>query len=875
MSREKASDEQFGFTTTCAGGLEQLTAGEVTALTGRPARCVPGAVTWHGTPVDGYRVCLHSRFGSRVLLTIAEFDASDGDAVYQGAAAIDWRLHFRKGTATSFAVDCTLTSSTLNHSRYAAQRVKDAVVDQFRLSCGARPRVEVRQPDLRLHLHIHKNRAALSIDFSGESLHRRGYRVAPGEAPLKEAPAAAVVHLALDRLGYEPDFLLDPMCGSATLLIEAALILDGSAPGLGRRSFGFTGWRGHDEQRWQQVVTEAVAGENPQTPQRRVRLIGFDADAGAVAGARANIRRAGLEGRIHVEKRQLARLENPGGRGVVLVNPPYGRRLADSQEVKYIYRCLGRKIRSCFAGQRFAVITAAPDFAGEFGVTWSLSHRLYNGALRCRLFVADVERSAKRQAMGPLTITSGGGGGETRDFANRLVKKGRQLLPWAARRGISCFRLYDADIPNYNFAVDIYGCWVHVQEYAAPPSIDPAVAAKRFRDGLATIRAVLGVPRSRIFIKTRRRQRGTKQYRRLGSGRRLHEVREGDCRFLLNFTDYLDTGLFLDHRITREMIGAAAKGGRFLNLFGYTGTATVHAAYGGAETTTTVDLSARYLARARANMALNGFGGPQHRFIRADCRRWLQDQKPGGYDLIFLDPPTFSNTGKKRRVFDIQRHHRDLVTAAMRLLADGDGLLIFSTNFRRFKLDQRLLRRFSVRDISRRTLDRDFRHNPRIHHCFEIRPPAPRPTILFLCTGNSCRSQMAEAWARHLLGDLLIPYSAGIKAHGLDSRAVGVMAEAGVDMQDQRSTRIEDLTVSSFDYVITVCGHADRSCPRFPAATRIIHRGFDDPPKLAASVEDKDEQLEIYRRVRDEIREYIISLPQVLRLGKERYDTDR
>jgi 23S rRNA (guanine2445-N2)-methyltransferase / 23S rRNA (guanine2069-N7)-methyltransferase len=199
----------------------------------------------------------------------------------------------------------------------------------------------------------------------------------------------------------------------------------------------------------------------------------------------------------------------------------------------------------------------------------------------------------------------------------------------------------------------------------------------------------------------------------------MHTVQEGNCLLLVNFTDYLDTGIFLDHRNIRLKIAKEAKGKRFLNLFAYTGTATVHAAVGGAESTTTVDLSANYLNWARMNLALNGFGGLAHETVQADCMKWLEEDR-SEYDLIFVDPPTFSNTKKERRVFDVQRDHRLLIEKAMARLAAG-GLLIFSTNFRRFQMDESIEKYYAIRNVSRSSIPIDFARNNRIHHCWEIR----------------------------------------------------------------------------------------------------------------------------------------------------------
>ncbi len=281
-----------------------------------------------------------------------------------------------------------------------------------------------------------------------------------------------------------------------------------------------------------------------------------------------------------------------------------------------------------------------------------------------------------------------------------------------------CFRVYDRDLPDFNVSVDLYEKWIHVQEFAAPDTVDEKVAQRRFQQCLHQIRHLFDVRRDRVFLKTRRKQKGKAQYQKQATRKKMHTVREGECHLLVNFTDYLDTGIFLDHRNIRLKIGREAKGKRFLNLFAYTGTATVHAAVGGAESTTTVDLSANYLNWARMNLALNGFGGLVHETIQADCLKWLAEDRRE-YDLIFVDPPTFSNTKKERRVFDVQRDHRLLIEKAVARLAEG-GLLIFSTNFRRFQMDESIEKYYSIRNISNYSIPLDFSRNSRIHHCWEI-----------------------------------------------------------------------------------------------------------------------------------------------------------
>jgi 23S rRNA (guanine2445-N2)-methyltransferase / 23S rRNA (guanine2069-N7)-methyltransferase len=746
--RRQNTKDSYCFVATCAAGLENLVLEEIASLGGKEPVTVPGAVIWQaGSLKTAYLACLWSRFSSRILLRLTRFEAPTPEEIYQETGKIDWSKHFN-GT-TSFAVYATLVNSApeLNHSHYASLRVKDAVVDQFRRRTGERPDVDVRTPGIRLNLHVEGTTATLSLDLSGDSLHRRGYRTGAGEAPLKETLAAAIAYLSGVRVGMSPDTcLLDPLCGSGTLLIEAALIIGDSAPGLLREHFGFQHWLGHNEKMWEGLVEAAVQREDQYADTPWPMILGYDADPHVVAVARKNIINAGLGDRITIKQRQLARLQPPTAEGLLLTNPPYGERLSEKEAVKYLYRALGRIFHRHFSGWRLGFFTANPDFADMLGMSWQESHRLYNGPLKCRLLTTALTAASPgtseesdegmRLSLQDLQETLQESNQENdsvlpaQDFADRLRKNCQRLFPWAEERKINCFRIYDADIPEYNLAIDVYEQWVHVQEYEPPATVASEKAEERFNQALQVIRRLLDVPHSQVFVKKRRKQRGNEQYQKrpdttgktggkTGKTGKLYEVREGGCRFLVNFTDYLDTGLFLDHRKTRAMLAELADGRTFLNLFAYTGSATVYAAKGGAVSTQSVDLSEKYLVRAQANLSLNGFGGALHQFSEADCLQWLRSCRDE-YGVIFVDPPTFSNSRHKNIVFDVQQDHPELLRLAMNLLT-RDGVLIFSTNFRKFQLDAELEEEFVVREITEQTLPEDFQEKGNIHRCWQFR----------------------------------------------------------------------------------------------------------------------------------------------------------
>ena len=764
------------FFSTAPRHMESLLADELLALGLAGVKESRGGARFAGPLADAYRACLWSRVANRVLLPLARFPAGDSDSLYAGAAAVPWEEHL--SPRGSFVVQFDGTSSGISHSQFGALRVKDALVDRFRARCGERPTVDRVTPDLRVQAYLHQDQVTLSLDLSGDSLHLRGYRRLGSAAPLKENLAAAILLRAgWPELAAAGAALLDPLCGSGTLCLEGALIAADIAPGLGHRHWGLTGWLGHESDTWETLLAEARERRAlglARLAAGGVRIHGYDRDLAAIRAANDNLARAGLAGRVRFECREL-REAAPGradDRGLLVANPPYGERLGEAAELPGLYALLGQVLRERFRGWRAAILTGNPELGHALGLRAEGYHSLYNGPLPCRLlhfalreeyFVSDQPR--------PLPPAQRGPGAEM--LANRLRKNLKGLDKWRRHEGVDCYRLYDADLPEYNLALDLYTTLdgeriANVQEYEAPASIDPRDARRRLREALGVIPEVLGIPSERLFLRVRRRQRGKEQYERLDSQRHFFQVQEQGLRFLVNFADYLDTGLFLDHRLVRRLIGELAVGRHFLNLFGYTGTASVHAAAGGALSTTTVDLSRTYLDWAGRNLALNGFGGGRHELIQADCLTWPREgagQRRWG--LILLDPPSFSTSKRMTGTLDIQRDQARLIGDALRLLEPG-GILIFSNNLRRFRLDREALaaalgtrrernvwpaapgRRpggsnrpdgsngsngsngpegsdgrdelagLEISDLTAATLPRDFARNPRIHNVWRL-----------------------------------------------------------------------------------------------------------------------------------------------------------
>ena len=719
---------------TCPKGLESLLAAELTSLGAEFIKEHVAGVTVRGTLGVAYRCCLWSRLANRILLPLGQFRVDSAQVLYDGVAAIPWQEHFSPDD--SFAVDFTGTNDAIKNTQFGAQKTKDAVVDQMLWRRGRRPSVDLKHPHWRLNVQLRRDTATVCLDLAGDSLHKRGYRLQGGLAPLKENLAAALLLRAdWPALAARGGALLDPLCGSGTLLIEGALMAMDIAPGVARTRWSFENWLHHDADVWRALREDAEQRRERALQRQWPEIRGYDASSAAIAAAEENIARAGLTGKVRVLRKELAQFVKPTHQmldtGLIITNPPYGERLGEQESLRHLYAHLGERLREQFQGWRAAVFTGNPDLGKTMGLRSNKQYRLWNGPIAAQLLLFDIEpeyfvkagplvKPITAQAAQPapmLSIEQLSPGAQM--FANRLQKNRKRLHKWVQQNRIECYRLYDADMPEYAVAIDCYGDRVHVAEYAAPSSVNEAAAEQRLRDVLSAIPVALGIDPRAIALKQRARQRGSSQYERVDRRGEFFEVREGNARLLVNLDDYLDTGLFLDHRPVRLKIAELAAGKRFLNLFCYTATASVHAALGGASSTTSVDMSSTYLDWARRNFALNGLSEARHHRIQADCRRYLAECEQR-FDLILLDPPTFSNSKKMPDTLDIQRDHVDLIHQALRLLTP-DGLLIFSNNRRRFQLDPVVGELFAVEDVTRWSLDPDFERSAGIHQCWFIR----------------------------------------------------------------------------------------------------------------------------------------------------------
>ena len=791
MTSKKHEHEFFA---TCLPGVESLLSDELHGLAVRKVRPLAGGVAFYGSPETVLRVCLWSRLAGRVNVVVGRVDASDADALYTGVRNLAWEEVLAE--RASIAVRANGVNGELRNTQFTALKVKDAVCDRLAEARGARPDVDAQAPDALIEVRLRDDRATIALDLSGASLARRSYlRPEDGpDAPVAVAQAAALLAAlgAPERLATGWGFL-DPACDDGILVCEAAALLADQAPGLVRDRWGFAGWERFDAAAWDDLLAEAddrleaglarvlgaegAASATADAPdQRTVRIVGLSASSPAVARARGHLRAAGLravasveavaaEDADAVEERLVRAVERTGaalGAGaapaLVVANvAPAGRAEDDARAVAEQAACM-TAARRAPAGSRFGFVGAG-GFSARFRTP--AAERIEIGRGRSEAVLERFDAPPCEPAV--IAVANPAGGTElsvevndaaSAQFASRLRKVARERRKWAAREGVACYRLYDGDLPEYACAIDLYEgagdaegiLYAHVAEYAPPKSVNPDVARARFEDVLAIVPAVLGIRPDHVFSKARLRARGGGQYRDAGGRSYVTHTSEDGLVCEIDLGGYLDTGIFLDHRTTREMVGKMAAGKRFLNLFAYTGVATLHAAAGGASSTTTVDLSQTYLDWAARNMEANGFpavltaerdgrgaagrrGGanhrPRHELARADAVRWIQEarRERRQWDLIFVDPPTFSNSkAMGRRTWDVQRDHAELLIGVSRLLAK-DGVAVFSCNLRSFKPDREALAKcgVAIEDITASAIPHDFERGPRIHHCYLVR----------------------------------------------------------------------------------------------------------------------------------------------------------
>lgn len=704
-------------------GIEVLLADEIKSLGAEQVIQKPEGVYFTASIELGYKVSLWTRLATRVMLKLGEGEAKNKDELFKAASSINWLEQFTSDT--TFAIDFVGYSEEIRNSQFGALTIKDAIVDQFREQGFERPDVDKKSPQISFQARLLRDHVSLYLDFSGRGLFQRGYREHSGAAPLKENLAAALI----TRSGWLTDTtkpLVDPMCGSGTILIEAVAMATKQAPSINRTVWGFDVWLKHDKGLWKTQLNQAIESSAASLEQANIsslKVFGIDIDSRVLNTAQQNARNANLQRFIEFKCQNTNDINNvygsstSGQAGTILFNPPYGERIGELPELIENFVLFGQKLKTQFINWRVAILTANVELLSMLKLSSFKRYKFKNGPLDCQLALYNVdERQLEKDAINPQSAFAE----QDSAFANRLKKNRKTLKGWLKSNEIECYRLYDADIPEYNVAIDIYGDYLVIQEYAPPKTIDSDKATKRLQEVIYWAPKVLEIPTDKVVLKTRAKQKGSNQYQRVDKSKQSIKINEHGALFKINLWDYLDTGLFLDHRKTRQIIAKKAKNKSLLNLFAYTGSVSVQAALHGASSITTVDMSNTYLNWAQDNFALNKLNGHKYQFIQADCLEWLK-KNTNKYDLIFIDPPTFSNSKRMEDSFDVQRDHIPLLTDALASLNDG-GEIFFTNNKRNFKIDFEALEELGLQatNMSDITRDKDFARNKHIHNSWSV-----------------------------------------------------------------------------------------------------------------------------------------------------------
>lgn len=713
------------FLATTAFGIEAVTARELQLLGYQTEIVGSGRVRFTGDYRDAMRTNLHLRTADRILIEVAQIPAGDFDALFEGVKALPWETWIdAKG---AFPVKGRSYQSQLTSVPAVQRATKRAIVERLQSVHGNLPETGA---NYTIEVAIAKDIATLTIDTSGAGLARRGYLDPDRHSPMKSTLAAALVQLSY----WDKDRpLVDPFCGSGILLIEAAMIARKLAPGL-LRDFALIEWPAVDQEQWLDLQEEARAEELESLPES---IIGYDEDPSALRLARRQAMSAGVDKDIHFQEQAFAQMTSKRKYGCVITSPPYDDHSRSRRTMWDFYRSFPDIFRQLPTWSHF-ILTAFPEFERAMGQEANRRRKMYNGRVECHYYQfhgppppkaddpkQEVEEEVVPKPRPVIQPAFGGLDDKAREQAqllkSRLSKRARHFRRWP-KRGIYCYRLYDRDIPEIPLVIDLYHDYLHITDYERPHDRTPAQYADWLDHMCEAAREVLEIPEGQMYVKHRARQIGTTQHEKVADDSHIITVEEGGLKFEVNLSDYVDTGLFLDHRNLRSQFRDEASGKRVLNLFCYTGAFSVYAAAGGATSTTSVDLNANYLDWAGRNFQLNRLSIAKHHFVNSDVMQYLRKQIAGAkFDLAIVDVPTFSNSKKTDDVFDVQHDHVELILRTLDLMSPG-AVLYFSNNFRRFKLDEEALAGLSIREISKHTVPEDFR-NQRIHRCWRIAKP--------------------------------------------------------------------------------------------------------------------------------------------------------
>ncbi len=732
---------QFSLLATTSFAVEAVTARELQQLGFQTEIIGSGRVRFRGDATAIMRANLQLRTADRILVEVARFPAPDFDALFEGIRALPWEEYI--DPLGAFPVKGRSHQSQLT-SVPALQRATKRAVAERLLAAHEVSDLPESGATYPVEVALLKDEATLTIDTSGTGLSRREYGDQERRAPLKATLAAALVQLSHWNRSR---VLVDPFCGSGTILIEAALIAANIPPGLAR-PFAFEAWPAVDSKAWEAMKAEAreqILGDPPEP------IIGYDEDPRALRLARRHAQAAGVDHLVHFQQQAFTELTSKRRFGCLITSPPYDDHPRARREQWERFRQFPDVLRRLPTWSHF-ILTSFPEFERVVGQPADRRRKLYNGRVECHYYqffgpppgrdkvtprpveephAAEPDQqqpappSIPAAPRAPLRPAFGGLDAKAQEQAqllqSRLVKRARHFRRWP-KRGIHCFRLYEKDIPEIPLVIDRYHDYLHITEYERPHDRTPAQHADWLDHLAEAARQALEIPPGHVFVKHRARQVGTTQHEKVSDASQVIQVEEGGLKFEVNLSDYVDTGLFLDHRNLRSQVREEAAGKRVLNLFCYTGAFSVYAAAGKAAATTNVDLSATYLDWAGRNFQLNGLSIAKHRFIRSDVLEFLRNHPPGEhYDLAIVDVPTFSNSKRTEEVWDVQQDHVELLQRVLALLSP-QGVIYFSNNFRRFKLDEAALASAQVKEITKHTIPEDFR-NRRIHRCWRITPP--------------------------------------------------------------------------------------------------------------------------------------------------------
>lgn len=804
---------------TSTTGLESVVSKELKQLGYSPKNSdvSSGQTYFKGEWKDVVKANLWLRSAGKILVKLTEFDVRDDfDVIFDAIRSIPWEDLAPEDAA--FLVQARSVKSTITSLPALQRTVKKAIVTRLCQKWNKRI-LEETGPLYEVELSILKDHATLTLNTTGRGLHRRGYRTFNAIAPLRETLAAALIELSV----WTPSRpFLDPFCGSGTIPIEAALIARNIAPGL-KRSFDFQKWPIVSNDLWVQSQEEA---RDLMLPPLKEKIYASDIDADMINLSQKHASAAGVENDVFFFQRDFKALEDSREYGCLICNPPYGDRLGEVAQLQELYESIPVVLSRLPTWSHF-IITSWLDFSKLIGQEPTRRRKIYNGRIECAYYQFLGPRPPKNNLVSPNDpVMTSSSLNETRqetsssdvvqdqrleernnpvskgestvkavfsplddyasyqcaEFAKCLQNRVRRLRRYP-KRGITCYRLYDKDLPEVPLAIDIFeGKWLHIAEYERPDNRTFGQHRLWLNKMVEQAAQVVGVSPENVFLKRRVRHKGETQYEKITETGRIIRAHEGGLTFLCNMTDYLDVGLFLDHRLTREMIRKEAYGKRFLNLFCYTGSFTCYAASGNASSTVSVDLSPSYLDWCEANLRENGFldrsSASKHQFVKSDVIRFLkaipvsQDYdsanlatqgapfktstkgeshtlplrgkesfsrtknlppnassflpptSPFGIDhsdfeLCVCDPPTFSNSKSTVTDWDVQRRHVELLRLLSTRMVRG-GIVYFSNNYRKFKLDEEELSDlYELREISNRTVPEEFR-NKRIHRCWRL-----------------------------------------------------------------------------------------------------------------------------------------------------------